>query len=395
MDGLQMEAGNGAAAVQAVTVQDMPTEKCCYRQCRVSGAAYLKCAAEGCNKKVHMMCYQGILLKKYPDMVPLLAGQAVCTKKCHSKVIKENSGVGEDPDGGGRKGNWDCDGLGGPDDPHTSVKILLDWWMTEGNYSKYCGKNNNGIKKKQFCAQLAEKMSRETSSKRDGKNVQSKIQHIERTFKDAHTFATSETGAGIKENDEGTFTAAVKKKCPFYYDLLDIISDRASSKPKVTSYELNDEDDDDDDDDDGSLSELSEEGMEGDKSIGTKRTVTTTDSLATKKKKRGSKKNSPLLDDDALKALSADSKTSEAKMKELVRHHQFIEGLERRKIELDEQRFEKETNSWRGKSDELDYKMKLLVQYNELKENYGWTDEQILKFYPDMKVIVEAQGSIN
>ena len=44
-------------------------------------------------------------------------------------------------------------------------------------------------------------------------------------FKDAHAFATSETGAGIKEQDEGTFENAVKMKCLFYYDLVDIANE--------------------------------------------------------------------------------------------------------------------------------------------------------------------------
>ncbi|WP_447516275.1 hypothetical protein, partial [Clostridioides difficile] len=90
-------------------------------------------------------------------------------------VVKDTAGGGEDADGGNRKGNWDCDGKKGHDDPHTSVKILLDWWMKEGNYNKFCGKNNNGIKKIQYCNQLAEKISRETNTLRNAKNVQSKI----------------------------------------------------------------------------------------------------------------------------------------------------------------------------------------------------------------------------
>ena len=59
------------------------------------------------------------------------------------------------------------------------------------------------------------KMSKETKSQWDGKNILSKIQHIEWAFKKAHNFATSETGARIREKDEGMFEAAVKKKCPY------------------------------------------------------------------------------------------------------------------------------------------------------------------------------------
>jgi hypothetical protein len=53
--------------------------------------------------------------------------------------------------------------------------------MEEGNYSKFCGKNNDGIRKKQVAAILAEKMTKETISTRDAKSVLCKIQHIERT----------------------------------------------------------------------------------------------------------------------------------------------------------------------------------------------------------------------
>ena len=128
---------------------------------------------------------------------------------CHNSSA---SGGGDDAGGGGRKGNWDCDGLNGPEDPTTSISILLKWWMTEGNYSMFCGKNNHGITKKQFCDQIAAEIGQKTKSKREGKSVLSKIQHIERTFREAHNFATSETGAGIKEQDEGSFEAAVNNR---------------------------------------------------------------------------------------------------------------------------------------------------------------------------------------
>ncbi len=113
----------------------------------------MSCAAEGCDKTAHMMCYQGFVLKKHNELETLPPGQVACTKKCHLKAFKAAKTAGKDPDGGNRKGDWDCDGLNGLDDPKTSVKILLDWWMAEGNYSKFRGKNNQGIKEKQFADQ--------------------------------------------------------------------------------------------------------------------------------------------------------------------------------------------------------------------------------------------------
>jgi hypothetical protein len=396
-------------------------EKCTFRSCKVVGAELVVCAASGCEKKVHMMCYQGLILQKFENLAALPPGKVACTKKCHTKALKEASGGGDGADGGGRRGNWDCDGLNGPDDPKTSVKILLDWWMTEGNYNRFCGKNNQGLKKIQFCNQLAEVMSRETKTKRDGKNVLNKIQHIEKTFKEAHTFATSETGAGIRDQDEGTFKDAVKKKCPYYYDLLEVMSDRASSKPKATSYE-DDALDSDLDREPGEEEEPGEEsgGATGDiisglsdmsddeedvaeksvadKSVGTKRTAGTALTAATtsskKTRRSNKKKSSPIMDDDAIAALTQASKASEAKMHELVRHHQFLENLEERKIKLHEKKEERESNSdkWKGKTGELEYKMKLLERYKELKETYHWDDAQIIAFCPDMKQIVEAKS---
>jgi hypothetical protein len=321
--------------------------------------------------------------------------------------LKQSSGGGDDADGGNRKGNWDCDGKEGSLE-HTSVKILLDWWMAEGNYSKYCGKNNQGVKKVQFCNTLAEIMSKETSSTRTAKNVQNKIQHIEKTFKEAHNFANSETGAGLREQDEGTFEEAVKRYCPYYYDLLPIMQDRASSKPKATSYDSSEESDeaegtsgfggsDDGNKKDGDLSELSDNELidtneeEDGKSLSTKRTnVTSVTGGSSMKKSRGrKKKQSPLMDDEAIEALSKASKTSEAKMKELVRHHKFLEGLEEKKLAIEEARENREVK--RSQIDDLEYKMKLVEKYKELKSTYSWNDDQIVTFFPEMKQVVDAQ----
>jgi hypothetical protein len=369
--------------------------KCSYRSCKVTGAEMLTCFAHGCEKKVHMICFHGYLLERHKELQKLPAGKVACTKRCHAKIIKDLAGVSDDAEGGNRKGNWDCDGKKGTDDPHTSVKILLDWWMAEGNYNKFCGKNNNGLKKIDFCNRLADKMSKETTTQRNGKNVHSKIQHIEKTFKEAYTFASSETGAGLKESDEGTFEDAVKKKCPYYFDILDIMADRASSKPKATSYDSDSDESSATEleefmDKNEGLSELSDEEEAAEKSVGTKRTAAT---VATSSSRKAKKKKAPptILDGDALHALSEASATSKHRMDELVRHNQFIEKLEERKLALEEQKEHRAQISWQGKADELQYKMQLLERYNQLKKTHKWSDEQIIAFYPDMKQVIEAK----
>jgi hypothetical protein len=236
-----------SAPVVAGNDANRGNEKCCYHSCKLKGAVKLKCSASNCEKEVHTMCFQGNLIMKH-KLDPLPLGGAVYTKKCYERALKEQSGA---DDG---RGKWHNDGKKGPDDEHTSIRILLNWWMEEGNYSRYCGKNNGGVTKKQFAAKLAEKISTETNSNRDAKSVVNKIRHIEDSWRRAHIYATSETGAGVQElQGEATFQDCVKERCPYYYDLLEVMQDRASSQPKCTSDELDDNSDsnDSDDDDDG------------------------------------------------------------------------------------------------------------------------------------------------
>ena len=392
----------------------MTAETCCFRGCKVTGAELIVCSSDKCNKKGHLICYQGKVLMKF-KLDPLPGGRVACTKKCYERSMKLLSGGGEDAEGG-RKGNWDCDGKNGPDDPTTSISILIKWWMEEGNYSRFCGKNNNGVKKIQFCDLIAQRISNETTSKRDAKNVLNKIQHIERAWRKAHIFATSETGAGIQDEDGvDTFNDIVTKKCPYYYDLLPVMADRASSEPKVTSYDLEEEEDANEEVDanEGSENELSELSEEEDgngttvaRSVtsrteasktttqSTKRTTPSTSSSRKKKPRKGKLKTS-LIDDDTLTLLGDSKSANEDRMKEMARHNKVVESMEQQKLALEKQKAE--SMSWKGKSDQLDYKMNLLARFEQLKHEKKWNDEQILKFFPDMAEVIAArnEGSID
>jgi hypothetical protein len=165
-----------------------------------------------------------------------------CTKACYNNAIKTLS------INGGR-GNWTNDGKGGTEDPHASMKILLDWMTTESNYNRFSGKNNNGITKQQFAATLARQMTVETSSQtRNAKQVLDKISRIETSFKEAYEFSNSVTGAGVQdEQDEETINRFGLKKCPYYYELLDIMADRASTQPRIINYRPADLDSDEED----------------------------------------------------------------------------------------------------------------------------------------------------
>ena len=146
---------------------------------------------------------------------------------------------------------WNKDGAGGPLDPNNSERILIDWLCTPGNYSKFRGNDNHGTRKIQYAHQIAERMKVAGVRKlRTDKDVLNKIEYIKKCFKSAHDFANTETGAGLMENDKGTFEDAVMKKCPWYFDLLDCFQDRASARPSWTTDKMmygrqNDDSDDD------------------------------------------------------------------------------------------------------------------------------------------------------
>jgi hypothetical protein len=119
----------------------------------------------------------------------------------------------------------------------------MDWLTTHGNDATYRGKDNEGKTKKAFAVELAKKMAEETTSQhRTAAQVQSKIDSTATQWRAAHEW-TQATGAGLKERDlqenTTTFDNAVKKRCPHCFLLLDIIKDRASTRPLATSYDGN------------------------------------------------------------------------------------------------------------------------------------------------------------
>ena len=119
----------------------------------------------------------------------------------------------------------------------TSERLLIDWLTTEGNYSNlWKGRKSGGKKQLQVAKDIAEYInSHSVRKERNAKQISSKIGFILDTWKMAHDFANTETGAGLRENDVASFNDAVRKKCKYYFDLLEVLADRASSKPKATS----------------------------------------------------------------------------------------------------------------------------------------------------------------
>ncbi|KAL7568693.1 hypothetical protein ACA910_021689 [Epithemia clementina (nom. ined.)] len=219
------------------SVLDKPvTSVCGKRGCSVT-TSICKCANPSCNKFWCYICVCEVYTKYKlstivnSDAQPSNEEIPVCTKLCY-KAVQKLVITGDDA-----RIPWDKDGKDGENDPYSSSQILLDWLTTEGNYARFWGScNGSGVCKIAICNRIADIInSAGVRGKRTGRQVQAKIKHIEACFCVAYDFANRETGQGLTEDNSPGFKEAVTRKCPHYFELLDIFADRASARPRITS----------------------------------------------------------------------------------------------------------------------------------------------------------------
>eukprot|EP00644_Phytophthora_capsici_P003063 jgi/Phyca11/102717/e_gw1.7.653.1 len=125
---------------------------------------------------------------------------------------------------------WDKDGFDGG---LPSVEVLLNWMTKEGNYDKWRGSDrNNGNTKEFLLKEIVAALKTVGIEHRSPAQIREKISNIEEKYRLAQDFL-SQTGSGI--TDETTLRAEVLKRCPYYYRLQDVMLDRPSAHPLITS----------------------------------------------------------------------------------------------------------------------------------------------------------------
>ena len=196
----------------------------------------LPCGSNTCPKHMHELCYRN-LCKRY--LLPFLpAGENIaCTKKCYEKIKRQIKDRAAEVD---QNNNlpWERDGKLGVEDYNNSLQVLMDWWTTPGQYAKYRGKNNKGVKKISICGFLATKMSAVSRCVRTPNMVKCKVMHIENSWKKAHDWANA-TGQGVKENDGmESFEEGCLFYCKHYFTLYDVMVERCSATPLASSDSL-------------------------------------------------------------------------------------------------------------------------------------------------------------
>jgi hypothetical protein len=180
---------------------------------------------------MHLVCCQKFVFGVHslqPLISPVPGSHAIaCTKKCYFKVAKNQNMTSSTrtvpthlavsnntvpthlaiPDN--TRLPWNTDGQNGPQDPNHSEAILIDWLTTPGNYEKYRGSGNGGRRKIHFATMISSKIKDAGVRKpRTPKDVQNKIEYVEKCFRSAHDWAHTETGEGLRESDTGTYEEA-------------------------------------------------------------------------------------------------------------------------------------------------------------------------------------------
>ena len=114
-------------------------------------------------------------------------------------------------------------------------------------------------------------------------------------------------------------------------------------------------------------------------------TVNRDDNKSSTKKQRP--RRSPVIEDDLSVAMDNAARVASERFSEMQRHNKALEDIERGRYDLERKRDERESRrldleqvrlesqQWKSKSDQLDYQIKLVNKYHEIKAKYGWSDE--------------------
>ncbi|RHY69554.1 hypothetical protein DYB38_007956 [Aphanomyces astaci] len=130
---------------------------------------------------------------------------------------------------------WTKDAVG---DGKSSMDAVIAWMSVETNYVRWKGGDkHSGSTKASLASEVVERLKTNGIHHRTTKDVVQKIGDIERSYRSACDWLAN-TGQGIV--DEDSIQKEVQRLCPYYYVLDEVMRDRASTAPLVTSDNLQD-----------------------------------------------------------------------------------------------------------------------------------------------------------
>lgn len=350
-----------------------------------------------CNRFVHEDCYTKNFLHKNrltehfdPNAAfgfPLLS--VACTKSHYTYGKKQFS-----VDIKSRNVPWDKDGPNGPTDPNNSMKAIIDLCFSPGNYRLWRGDTVTGLTKtvrsKIYSQRIKE---RGILKEREPDAIRAFISRMEGSWRETNDWANN-TGDGVLESQgKVTFDQILVKKCPWYFDIYDVMVDCASSSPIFNSdtafgsgdeedndtslidpEDLLDDNDNDDDNDNGSPSSSDDNGSpsSGDSK---KRPESSSGSIRAKEKGRSSFLGTD--EHNATMKVMADAKMISVNLEK--------EKWEENKITLLAER------EYKQKQQMAAFSVASMKEYNELRKMYD--DDTIIQICPHMMPIIEALKS--
>eukprot|EP00984_Skeletonema_dohrnii_P015621 scaffold6776_cov99-Skeletonema_dohrnii-CCMP3373.AAC.18 len=218
--------------------------KCSVRGCKLGKNPTPKdtCAAnalEGktkCLRKVHTPCFEHLVVKGSKGQIPRadpegdLAGKVFCTLGCYKAYMKANTpGTG-----------WGKDGKDGPNDPNCSENLLVKHFLSSERHYGEFRRPPNGQTKIDICTKWAAFINGcGVQKKRTGKDIQNKIETIEKQMKLAYDWSNTQTGIGVKDGTLfGNFDECIKEHCKFWFELIPAFIQRAGMKPLATTDDI-------------------------------------------------------------------------------------------------------------------------------------------------------------
>lgn len=125
---------------------------------------------------------------------------------------------------------WQNDG---PSAEVNSMAIIIDWLTMGNNYTRWRGGDKqNGATKSTMANEIARIIQEKgINVRRTGKDVPNKFNRLEQQFWTASDWLNQTDAEVICED---SIEAAVKYRCPNYYDLVAIMSDKSTTTPLAT-----------------------------------------------------------------------------------------------------------------------------------------------------------------
>jgi len=200
------------------------------RSCRLSTRCLKKeepleaCHSPGCLNFINPSCFKKVMSAVAEDE---WEGLLFCGKRCfnNSKKVVEaamNKNKGRVP--------WQTDG---PTPEINSMVVIIDWLTKEGNHIRWHGgERQNDMTKLGIASEISQLIKdKGITVERQVLAIHMKINCLEQHFQ-AATDWLNQTGASVTFKE--SIWAAVKQRCPYYYELVDIMSDRARTTPLST-----------------------------------------------------------------------------------------------------------------------------------------------------------------